>query len=276
MRSRTLTQLCASLLLAVALLLPNVRTSGAQANFAGTFPPERFNGLQVDYAITGAGVGEAKDTEGFTWIRELTGTLDLPPAAAGSGMLGVTGKARANRGHGATVTVEVCVDSNCKTFKDAGGIKPGQQSYDWETSFNVAVPVPHDAKSGRITISEVGNYNAGSRGVTVTATLKAPQTAPTEKAAVISTDAPRYRIGDTLACTYQVPSGYGPVYIRLGHVLPNGKFQVLFQGVDDGTGDTLRGPVSGPAEKRTLRIEVYTKDQKTLISTAETTYEVLP
>ncbi len=276
MRSRTLPQLCASILLAAALLLPSVRTSAAQANFAGTFPPEPFNGLQVDYAITGAGVGEPEDTPGFTWIRTLEGTLDLPPAAAGSGLLGVTGKARANRGWGATVTVEVCVDSNCKTFKDSGGIKSGQQSYDWETSFNVAVPVPHNAQTGRITINEVGDFNAGSRGVTVTATLKAPQTAPTERATLISTDAPRYRIGDTLTCTYQVPSAYGPVYIRLGHVLPNGRFQVLFQGLNDGTGGALRGPVSGPVEKRTLRIEVYTKDQTKLISTAETTYEVLP
>ena len=210
-------RLGASLLLTAALFLPGARTSGAQAGFAGTFPGEPFNGLQVDYAITGGGVGAPKDTEGFTWTREFEGTLDLPPAAAGNGMLGVTGKARANRGWGATVNVEVCVDGNCKTFKDSGGIKPGQTSYNWETSFNVAVPVPHDAQSGRITIREVGDYNAGSRAVVVIANLTAKRQPPAETAEMISTDHPRYRIGDTLACTYQVPSGYGPVYIRIGH-----------------------------------------------------------
>lgn len=277
MKTKDVLRIGASLLLATALTLPHIPTGNAQAGFAGTFPPERFNGLQVDYAITGAGVGEPQDSEGFTWTRELQGTLDLPPAAAGPGMLGVTGKARANRGWGATVTVEVCVDTNCKTFEDSGGIKAPATSYDWETSFNVAVPVPHTAKGGRISIREVGDYNAGSRAVVVNATLKAPgPPTPTERAAAISTDAPRYRVGDTLTCTYRVPSGYGPVYIRLGHVLPNGRFQVLLEGVDDGTGDTLTGPVSGRAEVRTLRLEVYTKDRTKLISVAETRYEVIP
>jgi len=146
-------------------LLAGAGHLAGQANFAGVFPGQPFNGLQIEYTITGAGVGPAKDTEGFTFVRELEGTLDLPPAGANEATLSVFGKARATTGFGASLAVEVCVDAVCKEHKSSG--RPA-----WETSFNVGVLVPHTAQGATIKIEEVGSYNAGSRTLLLTAKLK--------------------------------------------------------------------------------------------------------
>lgn len=56
-----------SILLILAMILAMI-TIGQSS---GTFPGEPFNGMQVNYNITGATISKYSDVPGFTWTRSL-------------------------------------------------------------------------------------------------------------------------------------------------------------------------------------------------------------
>lgn len=89
----------------------------------------------------------------------------------------------------------------------------------------------------------------------------------------ISTNRTQYTVGDDFQYCYQVP---GPgVFVRISRSLPNGSSAVVLEGIDDGAGDCAWGKVQAPLGRRTLRIDVYSGDGSKLISTNQTTYEVV-
>jgi len=167
MKTRILTLGPAPVAVVALVLLAGAGHLAAQAGgVAGTFPAQPFNGLQIDYTIAGGGVGAPRDFEGFTCVREMEGTLDLPSSGAGDGMLSVFGRVRATSGLGASLMVEVCVDNTCSIHKTSGRT-------DWEAPFNVGVPVSRTAQDATIRIEETGSYNAGSRSLVLVARMRA-------------------------------------------------------------------------------------------------------
>lgn len=141
------------LILFIVMIITSVNV---KAQSTGIFPGEPFNGMQVNYAITGATVTKYTDVPGFTWTRSLVIT-DIQKG----GVLGISGSLQAG-GYGCTVTVTV----------SAGG-KPGSGTYEVKPgtpmSFQQQVSIPKDAKSASIVINMNGHYSmgGGSRGVVV-------------------------------------------------------------------------------------------------------------
>jgi hypothetical protein len=166
MKTRTLTPRLVATAVVTLAFLAGAEHLAAQTNVAGSFPAQPFSGLQIEYTITGGGVGASRDFEGFIRLREMEGALDLPPAGAGDGKLSVFGKVRATSGLGASLMVEVCVDNTCNIHKTSGRA-------DWEAPFNVGVPVSRTAQDATIRIEETGSYNAGSRSLILVARLRA-------------------------------------------------------------------------------------------------------
>ncbi|MFZ1262737.1 MAG: hypothetical protein WAT34_04440 [Chitinophagaceae bacterium] len=126
------------------------------AQSAGIFPGQPFNGMQVNYTITGATVSKFTDVPGFTWTRSLVIT-DIQKGS----VLGISGSLQAG-GLGCTVIVSV----------SAGG-QPSSHQYEvvpgTPKSFKEQVQIPKDAKSASISINMNGHYSmgGGSRGVVV-------------------------------------------------------------------------------------------------------------
>lgn len=55
-----------ALFIAVAVL-----AAISKSQSSGIFPGEPFNGMQVNYSITGATISKYTDVPGFTWTRSL-------------------------------------------------------------------------------------------------------------------------------------------------------------------------------------------------------------
>ncbi|VVB72226.1 Uncharacterised protein [uncultured archaeon] len=142
---------------------------------ADIFPAEPFNGLQVSYSVSGAGLSAPKDSEGFTCYRKLEGKLT-------GDELTVSGTASAGNGWGATIDVSVSVDGQePKSFHQEKFPKNGLAGDVMNQQFSVTLPVPSDAKEASFTISLEGSYNAGSRGVVVEASLNRSYSMPVEE-----------------------------------------------------------------------------------------------
>jgi flagellar hook assembly protein FlgD len=141
----------------IIVLLQLFMALPSMAQGSGTFPAEPFNGMQINYQISGASVASHEDSEGFTTSRSLTGTLQ-------GTQLQVSGSALMGNGYGADVVVTVWVDSDRKDFSDY--VESGYPGFN-STSFNLAVPIPAGATSGGFSIDMTGNYNAGTRGLIV-------------------------------------------------------------------------------------------------------------
>lgn len=141
-----------SILLILAMILAMI-TIGQSS---GIFPGEPFNGMQVNYNITGATISKYSDVPGFTWTRSL-----VIANIQKTGMLGISGSLQAG-GYGCTVTVSVSAGS--KLSKGTYEVKPGTPM-----NFQQQVTIPKDAKSASILIDMNGHYSmgGGSRGVVV-------------------------------------------------------------------------------------------------------------
>jgi hypothetical protein len=139
---------------------------------ADVFPSEPFNGLQISYSVSGAGLAAPKDSEGFTLYREMEGKLT-------GNELSVSGTARASGGWGATIDVSVSVDGQePKSFHQEKFPENGLAEDVMNQPFSVTVPVPAEAQEASFTISMEGSYNAGSRGVVVQANLNRSYSLP--------------------------------------------------------------------------------------------------
>jgi|CXWL01.1.fsa_nt_gi hypothetical protein len=126
------------------------------AQSSGTFPGEPFNGMQVNYNITGATVTKYTDVPGFTWTRSLVIT-DIQKG----GVLGISGSLQAG---GLGCTVIISVSAGGKPSSGTYEVKPGTPM-----NFQQQVTIPKDAKSASISINMNGHYSmgGGSRGVIV-------------------------------------------------------------------------------------------------------------
>ncbi len=130
----------------------------------GVFPSEPFNGMQIRYALGGAALGAPTDTPGFTTSRSHEGTLTP------GGRLTLTGSVSQRNGYGASASVSL----------DAGSAHD-EASFDLKTpddgtaavkQFSLSVDVPADAETGWFRIAMTGDYNAGTRGLTVGGSLR--------------------------------------------------------------------------------------------------------
>lgn len=124
---------------------------------SGTFPGEPFNGMQINYSVSGASIIDQSESYGFTTSRSLSGDL-------GSGQLTISGTASMQGGYGASLIISVGVDNEVEKF-DAY-LKTDYPNVT-KQPFNIAVPIPQGAQSGSFSISMTGYYNAGERGLNV-------------------------------------------------------------------------------------------------------------
>lgn len=133
----------------------------ASITVTGTYPAAPFNGMQIDYQVTGPASATATDVEDFTTSRTYSGEL-------GSSVFRVQGTARMGNGYYADLTVTVDVDGT--TDSDSARIESGFPDFN-EYQFDVSVPIPADASTGSFSINMVGSYNAGTRGLIVSGTF---------------------------------------------------------------------------------------------------------
>ncbi|MBK7997076.1 MAG: hypothetical protein IPK14_28000 [Blastocatellia bacterium] len=120
---------------------------------SGTFPNEPFNGLQITYSVSGARISSPpEDIHDFTTVRRYKGAL-------GDGQLSISGSVKALNGYFADVTMEVWAGDQ----KQTKTVRIERSS----TDFNLSVRIPTTAASGGFSISCVGHYNAGTRGLQV-------------------------------------------------------------------------------------------------------------
>jgi len=144
----------------------------SSTTLADVFPTEPFNGLQISYSVSGAGLAAPKDSEGFTFYRELEGKLT-------GNELTVSGMAKASGGWGATIDVSVSVDGqDPKSFHQEKFPKNGLHKDVMNQPFSVTVPVPAEAQKASFILSLEGDYNAGSRGVVVKGSLNRSYSLP--------------------------------------------------------------------------------------------------
>jgi len=132
----------------------------AASGGANTFPGnEHFNGLKINYNVTGATLGTPVDGGSFTITRHIEGVL-------GTGTLAISGTFRVG-GFGADVTLSVW----------AGDKKEDKSFYVENTgsngnpqNFSLSVPIPAGARSGGFAIRLDGRYSMGGghRGCYVT------------------------------------------------------------------------------------------------------------
>jgi hypothetical protein len=131
---------------------------------SGTFPDEPFNGLQITYNVSGARISSPpEDTYNFTTVRRYKGAL-------GDGQLSISGSVKALNGYFADVTMEVWAGDQ----KQRKTVRVERSS----TDFSLSVRIPTTAASGGFSISCVGHYNAGTRGLEVVGYLS--MMAPTQ------------------------------------------------------------------------------------------------
>ena len=100
---------------------------------AGTFPATPFNGMQIDYSVSGASVNNSTDIESFTTERVLKGTLLV------SDQLRISGKARMRGGYSADLVVNVWAGENQDNF--SANIKSGYPGFN-EQTFRCDGPCP--------------------------------------------------------------------------------------------------------------------------------------
>lgn len=168
---RLLFALC---LLTQFLALPFLaRATPLTRPLAETFPPEKFNGLQVTYSVSGVELGVPEDKPGFTWVRTYKGRL------TGDRLI-VSGIAHAEGGWSAELSVEVsATGAKPGTHKAKKAPEHGLAPDPMDERFSVGIDIPRNATSAQFTISLTGNYNAGSRGVMITGTFSRELPTPT-------------------------------------------------------------------------------------------------
>lgn len=153
-QSRKLTYFVLMLVLVLVFFV-----SGSHLIFAslfqtsGTFPNEPFNGLQINYNVSGARITKApEDTFNFTTVRKIQGAL-------GDGQLSISGSVK-GAGFFTDASIEVWAgDQRQKTSMRVESNK--------SANFNLSVRIPTTAASGGFSIICVGNYNVGTRGLEV-------------------------------------------------------------------------------------------------------------
>lgn len=119
-----------------------------------------FNGLVIDYSISGVAIETTEDVEGFTTSRTITGKVT-------GKRIEVSGSVGASAGWSAALSVTVSAGENSDTLSaksppNEHGLGPDP----WSESFSVGVDVPKGA-SGSVSIVLSGEYNAGGRALAV-------------------------------------------------------------------------------------------------------------
>ena len=117
--------------------------------------PGGYNGMKITYSVTGAVLGTPQDSGNS--LRGYQGRL-------GTGSLTVSGSVEQTGGYGADLGVTVKVGDHEERF-DAGGGNP------WQQDFSVTVPIPAGETKGSFSIMMMGDYNAGTRTLFVSASF---------------------------------------------------------------------------------------------------------
>jgi hypothetical protein len=118
--------------------------SGGGGGASGTYPNEPFNGLQIQYTVSGAGVGAPEDRKGMTTSRKYTGTL-------AGGTLAVSGTAKAGSYNDSfPMVLEVVLRAGDQSEEYRDETKGAGEG--WSSSFSVSIPVPEDAEGGSFAI----------------------------------------------------------------------------------------------------------------------------
>ncbi len=151
--------------LLIFILLLTIMTVPVKAKF---FPDQPFNGLQIDYSISGATLGVPIDTGGFTTSREIDGMIT-------GDTLTISGIAKAEWGFGATLDVTLHVEGQEDvTFHEEKFPAEGLAKDPMSQEFSLSLPIPPEANNASFSIYIEGNYNAGSRGLIISGTLEKP------------------------------------------------------------------------------------------------------
>jgi hypothetical protein len=202
-----------TVVLFIALLALAVRAD------SGTYPTEPYNGLQLTYSLTGASILTTKENQDWTRTLMWKGSL-------GQGALRIAGQARRSGGWppptvSATLDVTVEVDGKKQSIRK-------ELLRDSTADFDLSVPIPRGARSGKVSVALVGIYNVGTRNVRLVGDFTAggisgPDSQPTPKGnAPIDpkakpNDPYAVKTSNATVAFIENIEGSGPVYIGRCH-----------------------------------------------------------
>ena len=121
---------------------------------SGTFPEGDgdFNGLKINYSVSGISVTQTKDTGDFTTTRAITGNLGSSELRVSGTAIGRDAKCKTEYGDFyRTLNVVVTAGGNEKKFQAPLPDACDKSSKDY--TFNVGVPIPANARSGSFSIT---------------------------------------------------------------------------------------------------------------------------
>jgi PGF-CTERM protein len=148
----------------VCLLLAGIITP-VTAQASGNYPATgSFNGMTIQYTISGVTVNNTTDVENFTTSRTLTGTVD-----PGANTVSVTGTVSMKSGLSADVLVSVSsTGGNAINNTQGASGQPGTQKIHLDVgqseAFSASTPVSKDTTGVSVSIHMTGTYGSTAAG----------------------------------------------------------------------------------------------------------------
>lgn len=161
---------------------------GGGAKSSGVFPVSGdFNGMIIDYSISGVDATTMEDVGGFMTSRALDGYIS-------GNQVTISGTASMGGGYGANLTVTVQTSTDTKEYKSY--IKSGYPGFN-KDSFNITLPITSKDKYVNVSIRMDGEYSMGGgwRGLMVSGSFESKNVIDNTRPDVIPPDQRRYPIG---------------------------------------------------------------------------------
>jgi hypothetical protein len=153
---------------------------------AAQFPEDRpeFNGLAIDYTLTGVSIDSGTDSGDFNWWKHLSGKVTGKTVTFSGTVHGYNSKFPDSGQWASTTTVGVSITAGSEHAEQTihSTDDPATEGKTWSRPFSVSVKVPDDAQSVTISVGESGSYGNGeARGLGVDGTFTNPSYDPNAK-----------------------------------------------------------------------------------------------
>jgi hypothetical protein len=153
--------------------------------FAAKFPEDReeFNGLAIDYTLTGVSIESGTDSGDFNWWKHLSGKVTGKTVTFSGTVHGYNSKYPSGE-WASTTTVGVSITAGSQHAEQTihSTDDPATEGKTWSKPFRVSVNVPDDAQTVTVSVGEAGSYGNGEdRGLGVDGTFTNPSYDPDAK-----------------------------------------------------------------------------------------------
>lgn len=142
-----------------------------------------FNGLSIDYMVSGASIDSSSESGDFNWWKHLSGKVTGKTVTFSGTVHGVNTKGKSGD-WSSTTTVGVSINAGSQHAEQTihSTDDPATEGKTWTKPFKVTINVPNDAKTVTMSVGESGSYGNGEvRGLGVDGTFTNPSYDPNAK-----------------------------------------------------------------------------------------------